>query len=95
MSEEQLLMWTIATGKPSGVCTISISRCTFFNGLSKTFIENSEVPTEMLPVRSLTLLVEIIPVPASPSGGAMTLPDCNLPLGSSNLAPAFVKLPAF
>ena len=81
----------MATGSPVGVVTISISRWSFFNGASNTFIEKAEVPTEMFPVRFRTLLVPTIPVPASPSGGAIKLPACKVPLGSSNFAPSAVK----
>ena len=49
----------------------------------------------MLPVLLRTLFVPTIPVPASPSGGAIKLPPSSLPLASSNLAPSSVKEPAF
>ena len=54
----------------------------------------TEVPAETLPVRSATLLVATIPVPASPSGGQSGMPACNSPLGSSNFAPSAVSAPA-
>ena len=36
-----------------------------------------------------------MPVPASPSGGAITAPACNVPVGSSHAAPRSVRTPAF
>ena len=53
----------------------------------------ADVPTEMLPVRLRTAFVETMPVPASPSGGAMSAPGCSLPVGSSSHAPSFVSWP--
>ena len=53
-----------------------------------------EVPAETLPVRTRTEFVATMPVPASPSGGASTMPGCRVPLGSSSLAPSAVSSPA-
>ena len=53
-----------------------------------------EVPADTLPVRLRTELVAIMPVPASPSGGASVMPGCRVPVGSSSLAPSSVSSPA-
>ena len=58
-------------------------------------MEKMEVPAEMFPVRTLTLLVAVMPVPASPSGGHMGTPGCRFPSGSRILAPSALKYPAF
>ena len=55
---------------------------------------NTEVPADTLPVRTATLLVAAIPVPASPSGGHTRLPGCKLPLTSRSFAPSSVSVPA-
>src|SRR5690606_24660407 len=94
MSEEQLLVCTIATKSPEGVVTKSISGWTFFNFCSKTIIAKAEVPAETLPVFLDTLFVAVIPVPASPSGGQIGIPAFKLPEGSNNLAPSTVNKPA-
>ena len=86
---------TMATGLPSGVVTMSISSCTRDSGFSVTTMEKMEVPADMLPVRTFTLLVATMPVPASPSGGHMGTPGCSLPLGSRSFAPSAVRTPAF
>ena len=70
----QLLLCTIATGLPVGVVTMSISGYSFDRGFSKTIMAKTEVPAETLPVRSATLLVATMPVPASPSGGQSGMP---------------------
>ena len=49
--------------------TRSISSWTFFKFSSRTTMANTEVPADTFPVRTATLLVAVIPVPASPSGG--------------------------
>ena len=46
------------------------------------------------PVRTATLFVAAIPVPASPSGGQTGIPACKSPSVSNNFAPASVKTPA-
>ena len=84
----------MATGRPSGVVTISISGCTFCSGRSSTTIANTLVPALTLPVRAATLLVAAIPVPASPSGGQTGIPAGKSPVGSSSRAPASVREPA-
>ena len=93
-SEVQLLQCTMATGIPSGVVTMSISSCTFSIAFSSTTMAKIEVPAETLPVRTATLLVATMPVPASPSGGHMGAPGCKVPVGSSNFAPSAVRTPA-
>ena len=84
----------MATGEPSGVVTISISLCSDLSECFKTTMENIEVPADTLPVSCLILLVAVIPVPASPSGGHNIHPGCNIPVGSSSKAPSFVSTPA-
>ena len=42
-----------------------------------------------------TAFVATMPVPASPSGGAITAPACSAPVGSSHFAPRSVRTPAF
>ena len=94
-SEVQLLQCTMATRFPVGVVTKSISSYTFFNSFSNTIIAKTEVPAETFPVRTATLLVAAIPVPASPSGGQSGIPASRLPVGSKSLAPSSVSTPAF
>ena len=55
-------------------------------------MEKMEVPAETLPVRGATALVAVMPVPASPSGGAKGMPAGSRP--SSMAAPASVRAPA-
>jgi hypothetical protein len=43
-------------------------------GLSRTTIAKIDVPAEQFPVRAATEFVATMPVPASPSGGAITAP---------------------
>ena len=93
-SEVQLLQCTMPTRSPAGVVTRSISGCTFFNSFSRTTMANTLVPADTLPVRTFTLLVAVIPVPASPSGGHIGMPASRLPLTSRSFAPSAVKLPA-
>ena len=93
-SEVQLLQCTMATGLPSGVVTISSSGCTFFSSCSSTIIANTEVPADTFPVRGRTLLVAVIPVPASPSGGQSGAPASSSPAGSRSFAPSSVRIPA-
>ena len=73
---------------------MSISGYTFSIGLSKTTIAKADVPADTLPVRTRTLLVATMPVPASPSGGQSGIPANSVPLGSNSLAPFSVKTPA-
>lgn len=54
-----------------------------------------EVPAETLPVPAATAFVATMPVPASPSGGAITAPGWSVPVGSSHFAPRSVRTPAF
>ncbi len=49
----------------------------------------TEVPAETLPVRSATLLVATMPVPASPSGGQSGMPACSSPAGVEQLCAFF------
>ncbi len=65
----QLLQCTMATGRPSGVVTMSITSYGLESSFSITIMEKDDVPADTLPVRTLTALVATIPVPASPSGG--------------------------
>jgi hypothetical protein len=58
-------------------------------------MEKIEVPADILPVRSVMLLVATMPVPASPSGGQKGMAFCNEPSGSSRRAPSDVSSPAF
>ena len=88
------MVCTIATASPVGVVTMSISGYTFSIGLSKTTIAKADVPADTLPVRTRTLLVATMPVPASPSGGQSGIPANSVPLGSNSLAPFSVKTPA-
>ena len=90
----QVLLCAIATGLPLGVVTISISGCSFESSFSKTIMAKTDVPADTLPVRSATLLVATMPVPASPSGGQSGTPACSCPVGSSSLAPSSVSTPA-
>ena len=90
-----MLQCTIPTRAPSGVVTRSISGYTFANGFSRTTMANTEVPAEILPVRTATLFVATIPVPASPSGGQNGQPASSSPEGSKSAAPSFVSTPAF
>ena len=69
-----MLEWTIATGIPSGVTTMSISSWTRARLRSSTIIANTEVPAETFPERGRTALVATMPVPASPSGGHSGMP---------------------
>ena len=85
---------TMATGLPSGVVTMSISSWTLERGFSVTTMEKMDVPAEILPVRFRTLLVAVMPVPASPSGGHMGAPGCRVPVGSKSFAPSSVSHPA-
>ncbi len=94
ISFEQLLQWTIATGAPSGVATMSISGYGLDSGRSSTAIRNTDVPADMFPVFGDTLFVAAMPVPASPSGGASSAPGSSSPLGSSIIAPPLDSLPA-
>ena len=55
---------------------------------------NTDVPADTLPVRSATLLVAAMPVPASPSAGHSGAPACSAPVGSKSRAPASVRHPA-
>src|SRR5699024_20922 len=93
ISEVQLFVWIIATSLPSGVVTTSISGYIPFNASDNTTIAKALVPADMLPVFCATVLVATIPVPASPSGGAMILPASRLPAGSSSVAPSSVRRP--
>jgi hypothetical protein len=77
------------------VVTISISEYTPDKPFSSTIIAKMEVPADILPVRTDTLFVATIPVPASPSGGQRGTPAFNFPVGSSNCAPFSVSTPAF
>ena len=90
----QLLQWTIATGRPDGVVTMSISGYAPERGFSSTTIANTLVPAETLPVRAATAFVATMPVPASPSGGAMSAPGLRTPVGSMRRAPSSVSRPA-
>ena len=94
MSDVQLLQCTIATGLPVGVVTMSISVCTLESAFSSTIIAKTDVPAEILPVRTRTLFVAVMPVPASPSGGHSGAPGFKVPVGSSKSAPASVSSPA-
>ena len=93
-SEVQLLQWTMATGRPAGVVTRSISGCTLLRPCSNTTMAKMLVPADTFPVRARTLLVAAMPVPASPSGGHRGMPLSRVPLGSKRAAPASVRLPA-
>ena len=73
-SEVPLFACDIATGYPSGVVTISISRYILESFFSSTTMANVLVPADMLPVLLATELVATIPVPASPSGGQTEVP---------------------
>ena len=55
-------------------------------------MEKMDVPAETLPVRGPTAFVAVMPVPASPSAGANTMPSDSMP--SRRAAPAAVSLPA-
>ena len=89
----QVLLCAIATGLPLGVVTISISGWSFESSFSKTIIAKTDVPAETFPVRSATLFVATMPVPASPSGGQSGIPAWSCPVGSSSLAPSSVSTP--
>ena len=69
-SDVQLLQCTIATGsarrRGDHVDFLGALRA---GGFSSTTMEKMDVPAETLPVRSATLFVAAMPVPASPSGG--------------------------
>ena len=86
--------WTIATGEPSGVVTMSISVCSSVRERSRTAIRKTDVPHEMLPVRCAIAFVAIMPVPASPSGGQSAMPGRSVPVGSMSAAPSGVSVPA-
>ena len=90
----QLFVWIIATGWPDGVVTRSISSRGPDSGPSRTTIAKALVPAETLPVRGSTAWVATMPVPASPSGGAVIAPGCNVPVGSRRAAPSGVRCPA-
>ena len=94
MSDEQLLQCTMATGRPAGVVTMSISGYTRDKGFCSTIIAKMEVPADTLPVRWVMLFVATMPVPASPSGGQSGTPALSRPVGSSSFAPSAVKVPA-
>ena len=89
-----LLAWLMATGSPVGVVTISISLYTFESGFSRTSIAKVLVPADTLPVLGPTAFVATIPVPASPSEGAIGIPGSSSPEGSIHLAPSAVSVPA-
>ena len=89
-----MFAWDMATGKPVGVVTISISRYIFESDFSRTSMAKAEVPAETLPVRGATELVATMPVPASPSEGAKGMPAFRRPLSSRRAAPASVRYPA-
>ena len=55
---------------------------------------NTEVPADTLPVRTETLFVATIPVPASPSGGQSGIPPLRFPETSRSFAPSSVSTPA-
>ena len=93
-SEVKLLAWLMPARSPAGVVTRSTSGCRALSLCSRTTIAKMEVPAETLPVRTRTELVATMPVPASPSGGARTMPGCRVPVGSSSLAPSAVSVPA-
>ena len=93
-SEVQVLQWTMAAGRPAGVATMSISGWTWDRGCSSTTMAKMEVPADTLPVRADTLLVAVMPVPASPSGGQRGIPACRVPVGSRSFAPSGVSSPA-
>ena len=88
------MQWIIATGAPSGVVTMSISGYLLDSGFSSTIMLKMEVPALMLPVPGCTLLVAVMPVPASPSGGQRDSPGRKTPVGSSSRAPTAVRFPA-
>ena len=94
MSEVQLLQCTMAVGLPVGVVTMSISGYTRESGFSSTTIAKVDVPADTLPVRTATEFVAAMPVPASPSGGAINAPGWSVPVGSSSFAPSAVITPA-
>ena len=58
-------------------------------------MEKMEVPADTLPVRTRTAFVAVMPVPASPSGGAIGQPGSRVPEGSSFFATSAVRQPAF
>ena len=89
-----MFTWTMATGRPSGVVTMSISGYTWERGFSSTAMANTEVPADTLPVRARTELVAAMPVPASPSGGHRGAPGSRIPEGSKSRVPSEVRLPA-
>ena len=94
MSVVQLLQWTMATLLPLGVVTISISLWTE-SFLSVTTMAKSLVPALTFPVSTLMEFVATMPVPASPSGGAIGIPASRSPSLSRILAPVVVRNPAF
>ena len=63
-----MLQWTMATGLPVGVVTISISEYTFDNAFSKTIIAKTEVPKEhrrtFLGQTAITMLAVLGVVPS-------------------------------
>ena len=81
-------------GLPVGVVTMSISGYTRESGFSSTTIAKVDVPADTLPVRTATEFVAAMPVPASPSGGAINAPGWSVPVGSSSFAPSAVITPA-
>ena len=85
----------MATASPDGVVTRSSSSWTALNAFSSTTIANTDVPADTLPVLTATEFVAVIPVPASPSGGASGMPPSRFPLTSSFFAPSAVRVPAF
>ena len=84
----------VATGRPAGVVTMSISGYTRDKGFCSTIFAKMEVPADTLPVRWVMLFVATMPVPASPSGGQSGIPAASRPVGSSSFAPSAVKVPA-
>ena len=73
---------------------MSISLYGLESSFSRTIMANTEVPAETLPVRTATLFVATIPVPASPSGGHIGIPAFSLPVTSRSFAPSSVRTPA-
>ena len=93
-SDVQLLQCTMATISPAGVVTRSISGYTCSSSFSNTTMANTLVPADTFPVRTATLLVAAMPVPASPSGGHMGIPAFKFPDASRSFAPSSVRTPA-
>ena len=73
-SEVKLFAWLMPAKSPAGVVTRSTSGCRALSLPSSTTVAKMEVPADTLPVRLRTELVAIMPVPASPSGGASVMP---------------------